>query len=286
MRWSVFIVLQVLILAAIGGVYYVHQDHLVTLKKPPQSIAQWYKPLNKRQVWLHVMFKLRREMQAVGIYAASQDAENLKKWTAKLVTDYAKISKMVPEWEKKLNPSALNTLQKEAEDSNYDNVKQALLELDKSCQSCHQDFQTVTALLYRAPDFSDIKIADRVPSTAHMKSLNESVNKILIGFVDGRQDASLAAFSDLQKGMKELGQVCVTCHQGRDISYPSQTISEALVTLEQSLKTGTIQDKGKALGTLAVIGCADCHGTHRLSYDTKKLLSEKKDWGTFYKHSY
>ena len=42
----------------------------VNFNKPPSTIAQWYKPANKRQVWLHTMFRLRREMQAMGEYAA------------------------------------------------------------------------------------------------------------------------------------------------------------------------------------------------------------------------
>ncbi len=97
MRWSVFVVIPFFVVSGIAGVFYIHQDRVIVLKKPPASIAQWYKPQNKRQVWLHTMFKLRREMQAVEIYAKIQDAEKLQKWAAKLNQDYHKIAKMVPE---------------------------------------------------------------------------------------------------------------------------------------------------------------------------------------------
>ena len=35
---------------------------------PPESLAQWYKPANKRQVWLHTLFRLRREILTVFDY--------------------------------------------------------------------------------------------------------------------------------------------------------------------------------------------------------------------------
>ena len=47
----------------------------VVLDKPPESLKQWYKPDNKRQVWLHTMFRLRREMQAINEYADQKDAK-------------------------------------------------------------------------------------------------------------------------------------------------------------------------------------------------------------------
>ena len=59
-----------------------------------------------------------------------------------------------------------------------------------------------------------------------------------------------------------------------------------MATLERSLKTGTLEDQGKALGTLAVMVCAECHGTHRLAHDAKNLLNKKKDWGELLKHSF
>ena len=37
----------------------------------PESLAEWYKPKNERQVWLHTMFAMRRELQAIAEYAGS-----------------------------------------------------------------------------------------------------------------------------------------------------------------------------------------------------------------------
>jgi len=286
MRWSVFIVLQGLILLAIAGVFYIHQDRAIVLKKPPQSLAKWYKPENKRQVWLHTMFKLRREAQAIDIYAKAKDTANLQKWAGKLDKDYRKISEMVPEWASRVDLDALADLNESASENNFDGVTQALHELNESCALCHKDFRAVSASLYRAPDFANLKIEGAESLSAHMQSLSKQVNRIKIGFVDERREAALSALADLRMGMSNLGETCANCHKKASKSYPNEKITLALATLEQSLKTGTIKDKGRALGTLAVIACAQCHGTHRLSYDAKTLFDKKMNWGELLKHSF
>ena len=78
MRWRYFIILQTIILLVAAGLVFKHQDKAKLIKTPPIELAKWYKPENKRQVWLHTMFKLRREMQAVEFYAQQQDAEHMQ----------------------------------------------------------------------------------------------------------------------------------------------------------------------------------------------------------------
>lgn len=284
MRWSVFVIIQCLILLAIGGVFYIHQDRVIALKKPPASIAQWYKPENKRQVWLHTMFKLRREMLAVDIYAKSRDPENLEKWVNKLDTDYQKIAEMVPEWQNRVDLAAVTDIQKAAKEKRYDDMTGALENLDKNCQSCHEDFRAITATMYRAPDFTKLKVGDTASLNAHMQTLSKQVNQIKIAYVDGKQGAALAAFQGLKSDMSQLGAVCLNCHKKSPTPYPSTEISQALDALEHSLKAGSLRDKGMALGTLAVLACAECHGTHRLAYDSRTLFTERKSWRDLLKH--
>jgi hypothetical protein len=86
-------------------------DDRVGLDKPPASLEKWYKPANKRQVWLHTMFRLRREMQAIREYAEQDDQPGMKKWIARLDKDYNKIADMVPEWKKLIKPRLLPELE-------------------------------------------------------------------------------------------------------------------------------------------------------------------------------
>lgn len=285
MRWSIFITLQGLIIAGILGVVYIHQDRVVVLKKPPASIAQWYKPQNKRQVWLHTMFKLRREMLAVEMYASTQDDKNLQAWATKLDTDYRKIAEMVPEWQARVSVPDLDALQKSVMDKRYADVSHGVTKLQENCTACHTDFRAITAAMYRAPDFSGMKVEGDVELNGHMVALSQQVNKIKIAFVDERSDGALSAYADLAKGMKILGATCAGCHKHQSQTYPNPNIDEAMAKLEKSLKVGSLKDKGRALGTLAVMACAQCHGTHRISFDAKQLFVKDKSWDELLKHS-
>ena len=61
-------------------------------------------------------------------------------------------------------------------------------------------------------------------------------------------------------------------------------MNKTLLSLENSLKTGTLKEQGMDLGTLAVQACARCHGTHRLTFDTKDLLTKEPSMAELLKH--
>lgn len=285
MRGTVLFVILALMLAAAIGVLSFHTDRIIALKRPPASLGQWYKPANKRQVWLHTMFKLRREMLALEIYAQDKDPERLSKWSAKFGGDYRKIAEMVPEWEDRLNRDALAALESAAAEHRFEDIADALGELSQTCKSCHEDFRAVTATLYRAPDFSGVKVQGVPSYNDHMKGLTQQVNRIKIGFVDNQDEAALTAYEELADGMKRLGNTCATCHKKLAQPYPNPAQTEALAKLKDSLEKGQLKDKGRALGTLAVLACARCHATHRQSFDVRNLFGEKKSLGEWLDHS-
>jgi cytochrome c556 len=284
MRWFAFIFLQILLIGLVAAAIYMHKDRAIILKKPPASLAQWYKPQNKRQVWLHNMFKLRREMQAAKHYADQNDAQHLEKWVASFSEHYLKIGEMVPEWKKKMNVEAISSLQQSVIEHRFKGVSSALDEINKSCKSCHADFRAVTANMYRAPDFSPIKINAETTFETHMEKLTRQVNQIKIASEDGLKDVALSSLSDLTQGMHTLGKTCINCHKKDVRIYPNDSINKTISNLEQSLQTGTLKDQGRDLGTLAVLACARCHGTHRIAYGIRKTFTDQPNWMEFIRH--
>jgi cytochrome c556 len=269
----------------VGAIVFIHKDRVALIKTPPASLAQWYKPENKRQVWLHNMFKLRREMQAVRFYANNKEDGYLQKWAGQLSAHYLEIGEMVPEWKKKLDINLITELREHVKNSGYQDITYALDNLNKSCDSCHVDYRAITATMYRTANFSSIDIPDRSTSLKeHMKELTRQVNQIKIASEDGMQEVALASLSELKKGMNTLGDTCSICHNKDEKEYPGDTINNTVTRLEESLVTGTLKDQGRELGTLAVTACARCHGTHRLAYDSRTLFVEKRGWRELIKH--
>lgn len=284
MSWRYFIVLQLIILLIVGGVVYKHQDKVSLVKTPPIALAQWYKPENKRQVWLHNMFKLRREMQAVALYAKQQDSEHLTKWTEQLGKHYLKISTMVPSWQKKLDMQAMLALSNASAAKDYAQVSLQLDKLQQSCDGCHSDYQAITALTYRTGNFSTIKVNENTTFNEHMTALTQQVNQIKISAQDGFTEQALLSLNQLNLSMDELGETCVDCHKKDRKPYPSESMSKTLVSLKTALISGSDKDQGRQLGTLAVLACARCHGTHRIAYGAKKQLTRDANLAELIKH--
>lgn len=249
------------------------------LAVPPASIGQWYKPQNDRQVWLHTMFSLRREMQAVAEYAAAGEPALARKWTERFAGHYLKIAEMVPEWKDELDYGWLERLQSAAQVGDGEAVALALRKLDQGCKSCHREFRAVTAMLYRTPDFGKLRVtrsSDGVPVDYPevMEELSTLVNRIKISLDDDRATRALASLDQLRNRLADLGESCAGCHKDpapRE-RYLGSLTANALQDLERGLKQRDRKLAGRSLGSAAVYACARCHAVHRAPYDMREKL--------------
>lgn len=243
------------------------------LEAPPESIKQWYKPANKRQVWLHTMFNLRRSQQAIEEYAGAGEGELVKRWVAEYAKSYRQIPEMVPEWGVEADLDALGGLEQAASAGDLAAVKSALGKLGRSCDSCHLDHQAVTALLMRGPDFSPLQVQGQ-PFRKAMEGLSTQVNRIKIGAEDGRWEPAKTAASALKQQLLDLGATCDQCHPD---AYPKErilgaAIQEKLAELDTALTKADKEETGKLLGHLGYNVCSRCHGVHRTLSDLRESL--------------
>ncbi len=268
-----FLTRILLIFTLLSGVAGITAAGEKSLQLPPDSIAQWYKPQNKRQVWLHTMFSLRREMQAVGEYAAIKNKPGVDKWSERLVAHYRKIGEMVPEWADELEVEWVEKLESAAATADFDGVNRALYKLGQNCQGCHREFQAITTLLYRSPDFSGLKVGERT-YVEHMQLLTRLINRIKIAHEDGLDEVALESVSALRQELAKLDEGCAGCHRDPRATeyYMGEKTALALDALEHDFTDGDRKRVGRDLGTLAVINCAQCHGVHRTLHDVRKIL--------------
>ena len=258
-------------------------DHKVSLNTPPASLEQWYKPANKRQVWLHTMFRLRREMQAIDEYARLDDRDAMEKWIKRLDKDYNKIVDMVPEWEKEIKPRLLSDLETFAEKGDTYRLEKTLDMIQRTCDDCHDSYQPLVTALYRSPDYDEIKVNNldgkKQNYVDNMQDLSKSVNRILIALDDGHNSIALQASQDLASQLQNLGDSCNSCH--KEDEYPHERIlgkatQQRFETLQTSISEGRVKDSQKLMGEIAVTVCARCHNTHRIVNDLRKSLMPGK----------
>ena len=255
----------------------------VTLKSPPASLEKWYKPANKRQVWLHTMFRLRREMQAIAEYAKTNDQAAMQKWIKRLDKDYNKIADMVPEWEKEIKPRLLPDLEMFAEKGDGYRVGKTLKMIKRTCDDCHTSYQPLVTATYRSPHYDDIKLKDLNGKTQsfkdNMEQLSESVNQILIALDDKHNPIALQASQKLVNQLQGLGDSCSSCHKEDD--YPRERIlgkatRQRFEKLQANINNNRVKDSQKLMGEIAVTVCARCHNTHRIVSDLRNALLPEK----------
>ena len=274
-----------LILSFFAGVWLMpaYAEPMVSLKKPPSSLEQWYKPANKRQVWLHTMFRLRREMQAIAEYAEQNDQKAMEKWIKRLDKDYNKIADMVPEWEKEIKPKLLPELEMFAEKGDMYRLGKTLKMIKRTCDDCHTYYQPLVTATYRSPHYDDIKLKDSSGDVSdkpqsfkdNMEALSASVNRILIALDDGHKSVALQSGKTLAEQLQNLGDSCSSCH--KDDEYPRERIlgkatRQRFEKLQVNISEGRVKDSQKLMGEIAVTVCARCHNTHRIVSDLRNAL--------------
>lgn len=239
----------------------------------PASLAQWYKPDNKRQVWLHTMFAMRRELQAVREYAAEGDSERVAAWSQRLADHYRRLPEMVPEWRDEADPAPIDALLAAAQAADLGAVQRHTEGLERDCRSCHRQYQALTALRYRWPRFDRLTIAGG-DYNEHMERLSTTLNRVKIASEDGRWPVARNALGELRGQLDALGDGCIECHED---TTPRERILGSATTatlgrLDEALDAGDAKAAGRWIGEAAVQTCARCHGVHRLLAEVQRRL--------------
>ncbi len=254
-------------------------DQTITLKKPPKILAEWYKPANKRQVWLHTMFRLRREILAMNDYSEKGKQAELEKWSQKFIKDYKSIAEMVPQWQDYLDLDKLDDLESAVKNHEYSSISTILKKTSKSCMHCHDDYQTVATLMFRSPVFNERIISEgfsgeKITYDEIMVQLSKSVNRINIAIKDGYYSDAHELIEPLEQQLEHLSTSCGDCHQEDEV--PVERIMGAsqslLPELAELLELKEQRPAGGKLGEFAVKVCAKCHSIHRLSSDLKFIF--------------
>jgi len=251
----------------------------VELSLPPASLAKWYKPANKRQVWLHTMFRLRRAMQAVKDYAAEGDHIAMDKWANKLIKDYHSLADMVPEWRDEIDPAWAERLLQASRKKDINNVNLALRKISVSCKSCHKEYRAIVAASYRSPTYKDLMVKDSAKGKdmkfrQAMKQLSYTVNRIMIALQDGHSTVARRSTQSLKQQLHDLGGTCQTCH--KDVSTKIRILgkdsSPDIEKLQQTFQQTDTKVSQRQLGHLSVNICARCHGIHRTLAGLREMV--------------
>lgn len=256
------------------------QEKQVNFSKPPESIKNWYQPDNKHQIWLHTMFNLRRQMQAIAEYVAYEDASHLNQWVSRFAKTYQSIGKMVPQWQDELEMEWLNKMIVAAKVGDYKTVLRAQRKIRQSCGGCHKEYKIAVAALYRTPNFDTIKVEDsntleELDISKSMNGMSNMMNRMLIALTDGYFERAQNAWEIFQHRLEDITTICHRCHKtDRQKNY---IMGEHMMTSFDKLSSAIAQKQAKQaknqIAKIAVNVCAKCHAIHRTLDDIRRELS-------------
>jgi len=243
----------------------------------PESLGKWYKPENKRQVWLHTMFGMRRELQAVEEYVDQKDLAGINKWSDRLITHYRKLPKMVPEWENEAGMEIIDALEEAVQSKAFSSIRFNIRNLQKKCRSCHKKYRITAALRYRAADFSSQKVTSdekEINYARFMKVISRSLNRVRIAAEDEHWAVASNASKQFQRELDMLGNSCASCHKDEapfKRILGSSTL-DSIKQMDDAIAEQNIRSVKMTLGETAVKVCARCHGVHRSLSDIRQQL--------------
>jgi cytochrome c556 len=255
------------------------QEPARSLSLPPESMAQWYPPVNKRQEWLHTMFGLRRAMQAVGEYNALGEYKLAAQWAERFAQSYKRLARMVPEWQDEIEGAQADRLVAAAAAGDGDGVNSALRRLGTTCRSCHNENRAMVTLIYRTSDYNDFMVEssdtmEEVPYPKAMARLGTLMNRIKIAQEDGRHAVAREAGAAFIAATKDLADSCGACHKDaapRERIFGTE-IRQALKTLGEELRQNNRKGTDEAIGTIGAFACGRCHGIHKNTAELRRSL--------------
>ncbi|OMH38271.1 hypothetical protein [Motiliproteus sp. MSK22-1] len=247
---------------------------------PPDSLAKWYKPQNKRQVWLHSMFKLRQAMQAIDYYLQQNDPALVRKWADTLQSTYAKLPEMVPEWRDASRQHISVSLHEAAQNGNLEKVADQRQRLQKFCDACHQQWQPLVTAIYRSPDYARVMVSDSATGESlsypkMMQKISTTLGLLKLKREDGFIEEARKTTEILELELQDLAVSCSNCH--RDEASTERILGADLVAEFQSLRQTLVEPhdpkaSGKHLGAIGFTVCGRCHSIHRTLGDLRKWM--------------
>ena len=257
------------------------EEQNITISKAPASIKQWYQPTNKEQVWLNTMYNLRRQMQAIGEYAAYEDKKHLVAWSKRFSKDYNAIGKMVPEWADELETKWVTKLVKAAQKGDFKTVTDTQQKIAKTCSGCHKEYRATTAVQYRAPDFDQLRIEDgetmeELSIKQSMRGLGLTLERMKIAFEDERPDVASDSFELFNLRLEDLTTSCSSCHKTdkqRQYLFSTDTILQ-VEKLGKLIEAKKLKEGHKLLSKIEKEVCTTCHSIHRTLADVSEFINK------------
>ena len=265
------------------GIHSVHAKDMV-VKEPPKSLSKYYPPKSKQPKWIQQMHKMSTHFGGVFVNLKEKDFKNVDLHADKLVEEYKKTSKMVPEWEEYFDIKVAEAFVAAEKTHDIAKAGKASGELGKTCGKCHAEQEVSVWAKFHWPSFHKIKVIDpsserEVDFHKFMKQISGSFKAMRVNFGEGQYVRAARALKTFKSEYMELKSTCSKCHTTDDVKrfYVGGDASRAFVGLAKELNSEKPNPENfwKNVGLVGKTGCKNCHLTHRTYSMIKEVWEEE-----------
>lgn len=236
---------------------------------PPTSLDSLYPPVAQAPMLLLRMLELGEALSGVAVDLVEQDVEHARAGLDRLKTEYAAVSRLVPEWEAAYPTDPLDEVASAMESGDPEQIGTALAAVGAVCHECHVANMAKVHYRYRWGDFARINVSDAASGRQlAFRQLMQEMETAFTGIaVDLRQqqvENARAQFATFQARFSLLATTCVACHTTERKYFIDSDVLQVMERLRVVLQSNT-PDATQAMELGQQIGaesCSKCHLVH------------------------
>jgi hypothetical protein len=243
---------------------------------PPASLDQYFPPQSPAPVFLLEMFAMSGPFEGIGVSLQENDMTNVKANFTAFQTEYAKASKMVPEWTALFPQDPVTAMGTAITAGDPAKIGAAMGGLGNVCSNCHLLNQVKVEQKYHWKNFDDIKVTNPVTKQSQAwvdyMTMAGGFDGAAIDLQEGKLANAAKNFNDFVTEYKALAtDGCKQCHTdpttGKEIPRAYFVDPASMAMIDQLNKAFAANPPdAKTIGDLSgAIGnniCLSCHMIH------------------------
>lgn len=238
-------------------------------KSLPFSLDNLYPPKVEKPVYQIQMFQLNAPFTAIVVDLFENDLQNVTADFDAFKAQYAKIAKLLPEWEVNFPAQPINDLGAALQTGDQAKVMDAYAKVGKVCFDCHLTYMPTVQHKYYWGDFLAIKVTDPLTKqvidfSKFMQYLGVSFTGISVDATQGQIDNAKRQLQGFRARFQALEETCMNCHDTERHYFVDASVKEMIDKLDVALNASPVvpQEIAKYMQAIGSENCGKCHLVH------------------------
>ncbi len=236
---------------------------------PPSSLDSLYPPAAASPVFLQEMLGLSHALTGVAVDLSEQDVERARDWFERFRSQYAAVSRLVPEWAEAYPTEPVDQLAAALAEGDPEQIGAALAAVGAVCHDCHVVNMAKVQYRYRWGDFSSIQLIEPVTGRELgfkdlMREMETAFVGISVDLEEGQLENARAQFATFRDRIRLLAGACAFCHTTERKYFVDKGVLAAVDRLGSVLERDApdAEAVGRLGQEIGMESCAKCHLVH------------------------